>query len=114
MIVERESKICFNKYLPRKVYLSNKKRDEFFKEIAIEYSLKRNNFSFNGTQNLSDRLSVSTTASYIQQNATGRMGTGYDNKNPNQSFRQWYNVGVDILEQKAAYEATGSSYTLQL
>ena len=77
--------------------------------ISPNSSLKRNNFSFNGTQNLSDRLSVSTTASYIQQNATGRMGTGYDNKNPNQSFRQWYNVGVDILEQRSAYEATGKN-----
>lgn len=47
MIVERQSKISFNKYLPEKVYLSNKKRDEFFKEIAIEYSLKRNNFNPN-------------------------------------------------------------------
>ena len=47
MIVERQSKLCFNKYLPGKVYLSNKKMDEFFKEISIEYSLKRNNFNPN-------------------------------------------------------------------
>ena len=47
MIVERQRKLCFNKYLPGKVYLSNKKRDEFFKEISIEYSLKRNNFNPN-------------------------------------------------------------------
>jgi TonB-linked SusC/RagA family outer membrane protein len=77
--------------------------------ITPNSSLNRNNFSFNGSQNLSDRLTVSTTANYIQQNATGRNGTGYDNKNPNQSFRQWYNVGVDIQEQKAAYELTGKN-----
>ena len=58
---------------------------------------------------MSDRLTVSTTASYIQQGAVGRMGTGYDNRNPNQSFRQWYDVGVDILEQRAAYETTGKN-----
>jgi hypothetical protein len=68
--------------------------------ISPNSSLKRNNFSFSGSQNLSDRLTVSTTASYIQQGAVGRMGTGYDNKNPNQSFRQWYDVGVDIQEQR--------------
>ena len=77
--------------------------------ISPNSSLKRNNFSFNGSQNLSDRLTVSTTASYINQSAQGRMGTGYSNKNPNQSFRQWYNVGVDMQEQKAAYEATGKN-----
>ena len=77
--------------------------------ISPNSSLKRNNFSFSGSQNLSDRLTVSTTASYIQQGAEGRMGTGYDNKNPNQSFRQWYDVGVDIQEQRAAYETTGKN-----
>ena len=77
--------------------------------ISPNSSLKRNNFSFSGSQNLSDRLTISTTANYINQNAKGRSGTGYSNKNPNQSFRQWYNVGVDILEQKAAYEATGKN-----
>ena len=44
--------------------------------ISPNSSLKRNNFSFNGSQNLSDRLTVSTTASYINQSAQGRMGTG--------------------------------------
>ena len=77
--------------------------------ISPNSSLKSNNFSFSGAQYLSDRLTVSTTAIYINQSAQGRMGTGYSNKNPNQSFRQWYNVGVDMQEQKAAYEATGKN-----
>ena len=53
MIVEKQSRLCVNKYLPRKDYLSNKKQEECFKEISIEYSLKRNNFNTNnGSPNL--------------------------------------------------------------
>ena len=47
MIAEKQSRLCFNKYLPRKYYLSNKKQEEYFKKISAEYSLKRNNFNPN-------------------------------------------------------------------
>ena len=53
MIAEKQSIFCFNKYLPRKDYLSNKKQEEYFKKISTEYSLKRNNFNpNNGSPNL--------------------------------------------------------------
>ena len=47
MIAEKQSRLCVNKYLPRKDYLSNKKQEEYFKKISAEYSLKRNNFNPN-------------------------------------------------------------------
>ena len=81
------------------------------KGIVPGSSLKRNNFSFSGNLKASDRLTVSTTAQFIQQAGNGRFGTGYDSRNPNQSFRQWFNVGVDMAKQKAAYEATGKNIT---
>ena len=53
MIVEKQSRLCVNKYLHRKDYLSNKKQEECFKEISIEYSLKRNNLNHNnGSPNI--------------------------------------------------------------
>lgn len=81
------------------------------KGIVPGSSLKRNNFSFSGNLKASDRLTVSTTAQFIQQAGRGRYGTGYDSRNPNQSFRQWYNVGVDMAKQKEAYDLTGKNIT---
>ena len=81
------------------------------KGIVPGSSLKRNNFSFSGNLKASDRLTVSTTAQFIQQAGRGRYGTGYDSRNPNQSFRQWFNVGVDMAKQKEAYELTGKNIT---
>ena len=40
---------------------------------------------------------------------TGRFGTGYDNRNVNQSFRQWYDVSVDMQAQKEAYELNNNN-----
>ena len=53
MIAERQSRLGVDKYLPRKDYFFNKKQEECFKEISIEYSLKRNNFNpNNGSPNI--------------------------------------------------------------
>jgi TonB-linked SusC/RagA family outer membrane protein len=81
------------------------------KGIVPGSSLKRNNFSFTGSLKASDKLTVSTTAQFIQQAGRGRYGTGYDSRNPNQSFRQWFNVGVDMAKQKEAYELTAKNIT---
>ena len=81
------------------------------KGIVPGSSLKRNNFSFTGSLKASDKLTVSSTAQFIQQAGRGRYGTGYDSRNPNQSFRQWFNVGVDMAKQKEAYELTGKNIT---
>ena len=81
------------------------------KGIAPGSEMQRNNFSFNGSLNASDKLTVTTTANFIQQAAKGRNGTGYDSKNPNQSFRQWWNVGVDVNKLRQYYEQTGKNIT---
>ena len=48
---------------------------------------------------------------YSAVRGKGRYGTGYDAKNPNQSFKQWYQTNVDIKEQEAAYFLTGQNIT---
>jgi TonB-linked SusC/RagA family outer membrane protein len=78
--------------------------------IMPNSSLKRNNFLFNGSYNIVDNLKVSASANYINTNGLGRPSTGYSD-NIMSSFRQWYQVNVDIQEQKELYEATGQNAT---
>lgn len=81
------------------------------KGIQPNSSLKRNTFNFNGNLKASNRLTVSTMATFTQQQGRGRSGTGYDARNVNQSFRQWYSVGTDVAKLKEYYEATGRNIT---
>ena len=74
-------------------------------------SLKKNTISFSGGYDVNDKLSASSSINVINTNAVGRYGTGYDNGNPNQSFRQWYNVGVDFKRLEEAYNSTGKNIT---
>jgi TonB-linked SusC/RagA family outer membrane protein len=74
-------------------------------------SIKKNTVNFSGGFDFTDKLSAGSTISYINTNAVGRYGTGYDNRNPNQSFRQWYQVSTDMVEQWEAYDLTGKNIT---
>ena len=58
-----------------------------------------------------DKLTVSAKANYVDQNGKGRYGTGYDSRNPNQSFRQWYNVLTNMTTQSEYYDQTGANIT---
>ena len=75
--------------------------------ILPNSNINRNTISFAGGYDLSDRLTASATMNYVLTKGLGRYGTGYDNKNPNQSFRQWYQVTTDMVDLREAYEATG-------
>jgi TonB-linked SusC/RagA family outer membrane protein len=81
------------------------------KGIQPNSSLNRNTFNFNGNLKASNRLTVSTMATFTQQKGRGRSGTGYDARNVNQSFRQWFNVGADMAKLKEYYESTGRNIT---
>ncbi|MDP5169811.1 MAG: SusC/RagA family TonB-linked outer membrane protein, partial [Bacteroidia bacterium] len=69
--------------------------------------IARNGVSFSGSYDLTDRVKVSSNVNYVLTEGLGRYGTGYDNRNPNQSFRQWYQVTTDMVDQKNAYDETG-------
>jgi len=73
--------------------------------------LKRNNLTFSASHNFTDKLKGSVDFSYINTNGKGRNGTGYDSRNPMQSFRQWFQTNVDMQEQKDAYFSTGQNIT---
>ncbi|MBE9464885.1 SusC/RagA family TonB-linked outer membrane protein [Dyadobacter subterraneus] len=66
-------------------------------------SLKKNLFNFGGSYDLTKKLSVSASVNFSNVKGMGRNNTGYNGKNPNQGFRQWWPVSVDIQQQKEAY-----------
>jgi TonB-linked SusC/RagA family outer membrane protein len=72
--------------------------------------LVKNNVSLNATWNVNDRLTVSGYGNYSLNKGTGRNSTGY-NDNIMGSFRQWYQVNVDIKQQKEMYDLTKRNVT---
>ena len=73
-------------------------------------SLKKNNFTFNGSFDLTEKLTVSAAAAYVNTKGKGRNSTGYS-QNIMSMFRQWWQVNVDITEQRDIYDATGRNVT---
>lgn len=63
----------------------------------------KNIINFGATYNITDKLTASAAANYSKIDGKGRYGTGYNGRNVNQNFRQWYEANVDIQEQKEAY-----------
>ena len=65
--------------------------------------IDKDQFNFNASYDASERLTVTASANYTRTVGMGRYGTGYNGRNPNQQFRQWWQTNVDIKEQEAAY-----------
>lgn len=72
-------------------------------------SLKKNTIAFSGGYDVTDKLKASSSINFVNTKGLGRYGTGYDNRNPNQSFRQWYQVSTDMETLKNAYFDTGKN-----
>jgi TonB-linked SusC/RagA family outer membrane protein len=72
--------------------------------------LVKNNATFNGTYNILKNLKISASANYINDSGKGRNQTGY-NDNVMGSFRQWFEVNVDINELKNLFNLTGQNIT---
>ncbi len=75
--------------------------------ILPNSQLKRNSVDFNGTQDLSEKLTANVKATFTKTDGLGRNGTGYDGRNVMQSFRQWNQQNVDYANQAYAYNTTG-------
>jgi len=72
--------------------------------------LNRNNVNFNASYKPIENLTVSANANYINSETTGRNSTGYSN-NILSSFRQWWEVNVDVQELKDLYFQTKRNVT---
>jgi TonB-linked SusC/RagA family outer membrane protein len=73
------------------------------KGVLPNSNLKKNQFNFSGSYDLTKKLSVQASINFTQMTGIGRYNTGYNGKNPNQGFRQWWQMNVDVQEQKEAY-----------
>lgn len=79
--------------------------------ILPNSSITKNMVNFSASYNLTDKLTVNSSVNFTNTEGLGRYGTGYDSKNLMTSFRQWWQVNVDIEEQRAAYERTKQNIT---
>ena len=79
------------------------------KGILPNSEIIRDNVDFSGSYKLSEKLTASVKGAYIKTKGQGRYGTGYDSQNPMQSLKQWFQVNVDMQDQKRAYQQTGDN-----
>ncbi|SEA17902.1 TonB-linked outer membrane protein, SusC/RagA family [Pedobacter hartonius] len=79
------------------------------KGVLPNSKITKNLFNFGGSYEMAKNLTVSASANYSKIDGLGRYGTGYSGLNPNQGFRQWWNVGADIKELEEAYNRNGKN-----
>ncbi len=79
-----------------------------FKQNGImpNSELKKNSLSIKFNHQLTDKLSLSSFASYTAQTTVGRNSTGYSDNIMTQ-FRQWWQTNVDVQELKQVFERSG-------
>ncbi|PGH40163.1 MAG: SusC/RagA family protein, partial [Candidatus Nephrothrix sp. EaCA] len=73
--------------------------------IMPNSKLKRDNFFFTASHDFRKNLKVTAQANYVRTSGLGRPSTGY-NENIMSSFRQWWQINTDILEQRDLYFAS--------
>jgi TonB-linked SusC/RagA family outer membrane protein len=78
--------------------------------IMPNSQLTKNTFDLNVSRKLAKNFTVSSQANFTHQNTVGRNGTGYMG-NIMTSFRQWWEVNVDVKELKSLYDQTGRNVT---
>jgi len=73
------------------------------KGILPNSKIKKNLVNFSGAYNVTSALTAGAVINFSNIEGRGRFGTGYDDKNLMTNFRQWWQVNVDIEDQKDAY-----------
>jgi len=73
--------------------------------------LKRNTIDFSATHKLANNLNASGNITFTKTDGKGRYGTGYDGNNEMISYRQYWQVNIDLKEQESAYFRTRENAT---
>ncbi len=73
------------------------------KGILPNSKITKNLLNFGSTYNITDKLTAGASINFSNIVGLGRFGTGYDDKNIADNFREWWQVNVDIKEMKDAY-----------
>jgi TonB-linked SusC/RagA family outer membrane protein len=79
-------------------------------DILPNSSMNKNTINFNGSAQLTDKLSADAFFQYNRQDVVGRFSTGYSDNLMTQ-FRQWWQTNVDVKAQEDIYNRTGQNYT---
>jgi TonB-linked SusC/RagA family outer membrane protein len=62
--------------------------------------------NFGASYKLTNKLTASASVNMSKIDGKGRYGTGYDEYNVNQAFRQWWQMNIDMKDQKDDYFRT--------
>ena len=82
--------------------------------IMPNSEIVKNSLSIAAGYDLSEKLSINTSANYTNTRGRGRNGTGYDGSNAANlmtNFRQWWAVNADLKKLERAYNLTGRNIT---
>lgn len=74
--------------------------------LMPDSKINKNNFSVKVNYDLTDKLHTAVYSTLTLQNTKGRATTNYGD-NFITGFREWWQINVDILQQKRAYEQSG-------
>ncbi len=73
--------------------------------------LGRHTVSVNASLTPIEKLYVSASANFVNQNTDGRNVTGYNNANPMQGFNQWWQTNLDVGRLRNYQWQDGTQYT---
>ncbi len=73
------------------------------KGILPNSRLTKDNLNLGATFNINAKLTANGAINMVKTTGLGRYGTGYDDKNIANNFRQWWQTNVDLQDQKDAY-----------
>ncbi len=73
--------------------------------------LNKNYLNFNASYEVAKNLTATASINFTDQQGKGRYATGYGGNNNISSFREWWQMNVDINQQKEAFDRTGENIT---
>ena len=73
------------------------------KGILPNSRLLKDLVNFGASYKITEKLTASSSINFSGIKGKGRYGTGYDDWNVNQSFRQWNQANMDVKQQREAY-----------
>ena len=84
------------------------------KGILPNSHIHKNLIAFASSYAVTDKLTAGANINFSNVDGLGRYGTGYDGgigRNMATNFREWWQMNVDVLELKDAYERTQKNVT---
>jgi len=79
--------------------------------IQPNSELTKNYLNFNASYEVAKGLTATASINFTEQQSKGRYAIGYGGNNNISSFREWWQMNVDVKEQEAAYKRTGQNIT---